>query len=375
MTANRAYRIAAAAIAAVMAAGAEERPLAGIAAEAQVRRVGAVDWDCSLPSSTFFGRHATRSLGPEKFRDRTPYYAQPVGKDKIDYADRTLAEYEREMRHAIDAGLDYLAYCWYDQVPQPAPDPSAASAPADPHVHELVRARLLHARSPLRDRLHLCAIIVTCHAYSDHELTALAREMRNPWYEKVGGRPLTYLFQGVGPIERLRGICRREGAGDPYAVLMGDGVFRRLPPKNRAQVQALCAYAFTGDGKDFAAFTAKAVAANTARAQLGLPVIPHLATGWDPTPRIEHPVPWVRYARNHSYQFARTAADFRLMANETKKWIEANAERCPTGHVLAFAWNEFEEGGWICPVLGSDGQPDTSRCGHFAEAVRILKGR
>ena len=64
---------------------------AGLAANTgvPVTRVGAINWDCSLPSTTFFGHYATQSLGPEKFRDRTPYYAKVVGKDRIDYADRT----------------------------------------------------------------------------------------------------------------------------------------------------------------------------------------------------------------------------------------------------------------------------------------------
>ena len=39
------------------------------------------------------------------------------------------------------------------------------------------------------------------------------------------------------------------------------------------------------------------------------------------------------------------------------------------------AWNEFEEGGWICPTLGKDGKPDTWRIEAFRAAVDVLKGR
>ena len=348
--------------------------LSAAAGEAKVTRVGAVNWDCSTPSFTFFGHYATQSLGPEKFRDRTPYYAKVVGKDKIDYRFRTVAEYEREMQYAIDAGIDYFAYCWYDKMPQPPPRPSIRAATADPFVHEITRARQLHAKSVLRDKLHLCAILVSCHLFSDDELADLATEMREPWYEKVEGRPLVYLFFGLGPIERLREICRRDGTPEPYAVLM-DTRGQLVTEKTRPQLQAISSYGYTGDGKDFAAFTANAMSANASRANVGLPAIPHFATGWDPTPRIENPVPWANYPAGRPYQVAKSAADFLYMASELKKWMNANAEKCPTGHVMTFAWNEFEEGGWICPNLGADGRPDTSRVKAFAEAVRILKDK
>jgi hypothetical protein len=46
---------------------------------------------------------------------------------------------------------------------------------------------------------------------------------------------------------------------------------------------------------------------------------------------------------------------------------------CPTGHVISFAWNEFEEGGWICPNIGADGNPDTTRVASFRAVVEALK--
>ncbi len=334
-----------------------------------VVRVGAVNWDCSVPSWTFFGRAATRSLGPEKFRDRTPYYAQTPGQDRIEYRYRTMAEYEQEMRYAIEAGIDYFAYCWYDLIPQSAEVKGIASG-ADGHLQEITKARLNHVKSPLRDRLHLCAILVTMHPYSDEELLSLALEMREPWYEKVGERPLVYCFNTTQPLARLRKVCSNVGAGDPYAVVM-----RNTPSGvDLAQIQAFSAYAFCADATDFASFTAKSIAANEKRAAHGRPVVPHFSTGWNPTPRIERPVPWAKYREGCPYVEARTREDFLHGARELSKWIGRNRQMCPTGHVLAFAWNEFEEGGWICPTLGKDGRPDTWRVEAFRAAVDVLKG-
>ena len=60
-----------------------------------IKRVGVINWDCSIPSeTTFFGRYAARSLGPHEFRDRTPFYAIETATDTIQYRERTVTDYE-----------------------------------------------------------------------------------------------------------------------------------------------------------------------------------------------------------------------------------------------------------------------------------------
>ena len=344
-------------------------------AETEIR-VGAVDWDCAVPRGTYFGNATAKSLGPEHWRDRTPYYAKVIGKDKIDIPYRTLAEYEIELQYAIDAGLDYLAYCWYDRNPNQTPDPEHACS-ACGHLQEITYERLMHAKSRLRDRIRLCAILVAAHPYSDVELTDLALEMREPWYEKVGDRPLVYFgFTKKGDVaQRLRKICKKVGAADPYVVFMNN------EPKVIAQlgaekaVDAACSYGNVCSGS-FREMVDVMLERNAARASSGLPVVPHLTTGWDGRPRIEHPTPWTMggYNPTWTYDVAKSEEDFAYAATKLKAWMLENAAACPTGHVLAFAWNEFEEGGWICPNIGADGKPDTRRVKWFKTASDILKG-
>ena len=71
-------------------------------------RVSAVNWDCSLPSSAFFGYFQTRTLSPKKYRTATPYYADVLEENKIDYHVRGQEEFDRELQYAIDAGIDYF---------------------------------------------------------------------------------------------------------------------------------------------------------------------------------------------------------------------------------------------------------------------------
>lgn len=338
-------------------------------------RIGAVDWDCAVPRGTYFGNATANSLGPEHWRDRTPYYAKVVGKDRIDVPYRTLAEYEIELQYAIDAGLDYLAYCWYDRNPNQTPDPDHACS-ACGHLQEITYERLMHAKSALRERIHLCAILVAAHPYSDVELTDLALEMREPWYEKVGERPLVYYgFTTKGDVAlRLRGICKKVGTTDPYIVYMSNEPENIARLGSEKAVDAASSYANLASGS-YREMVDIMLKGNARRASSGLPIVPLFTTGWDPRPRLEHPTPWTKggYNPTWTYDEAKSEADFTYAAVKLKEWIRDNPASCPTGHVLAFAWNEFEEGGWICPNVGPDGKPDTRRVKWFKAASDILR--
>ena len=49
---------------------------------------------------------------------------------------------------------------------------------------------------------------------------------------------------------------------------------------------------------------------------------------------------------------------------------QANPEVCPARTVIIYAWNEHDEGGWLCPTWSPDGRPDRRRL----EAIRkVLK--
>jgi len=138
-------------------------------------------------------------------------------------------------------------------------------------------------------------------------------------------------------------------------------------------VDALSAYGCTESAKSYAELAAKSIVWHENRRKAGYAVMPHFETGWDPSPRVERPVPWGKY-EDIPWAPPATAAEWAEGARGLRRWIDAHPSACPTGHVLAFAWNEFEEGGWICPNIGKDGKPDVSRVKAFRTVVDILKG-
>ena len=336
--------------------------------------IGVINWDCSVPSeTTYFGRYATQSLGPHRFRDRTPYYASETGPDSIMYQERSVDDYEIEMQHAIAAKINYFAYCWYDRTPHKNHVVTSEAAVCDDTVCELASARLKHMQSSLRYQLNLCAILITCHPYSEDELKSLAETMKENYYEKVDGRPLVYLFASPwkDTLKRLRQFCRYAHTPDPFAVLMCNNISEEDKPL----VQALSAYAgCTSEATDWEDLFEKELAQNEQRASYGKPIIPHFTMGWNPIPRILHPVPWTHYP-DGTYTPPATSQQLFHAAVRFRQWVTDHQDSCRTGHVLTFAWNEFEEGAWICPTLGIlPAQPDTHYRDAFAQMVDIWKG-
>ena len=339
--------------------------------KALVRRVGVINWDCGLPPTTFFGSYISKSLGPREFRDRTPYYAIQTAPDAIEVPDRTQADFDAELRHAIAAGIDYFAYCWYDDRELTEHVVEGSATAADGHVQELNKARKLHLTSALRNQIGLCAILLTSHPYTDDEFRDLAAAMAEPCYEKLGGRPLVFVFgqKWPAPVARLKAICRERGVAEPYVALVERW---ETPPEELALADALSDYSGCLTGATWEALVEDMKAGNEYRIAQGRPIIPHFSMGWDPSPRVKHPVPWCGYP---ALDYAKAATPEQLLAGarEFRKWLADHAEHCPTGHLVVFAWNEFEEGGWICPTWTPDGAPDTTRCQTFAKMVKLWK--
>ena len=58
-------------------------------------------------------------------------------------------------------------------------------------------------------------------------------------------------------------------------------------------------------------------------------------------------------------------------ANETTRavaFVKANPSACPANTIIVYAWNEHDEGGWLCPTWTPSGSPDTSRL----DAIRSI---
>lgn len=340
--------------------------------EKKAIRVSAINWDCSLPSNTYFGYHQTRTLSPQKYRTVTPYYADILEENKIDYHVRTQEEYDRELQYAMQAGIDYFSYVFYPTEGSKDHTPTASSD-CSHKVYELNYARRLHETSKYRDQIGVAAIMGS-HPFAEADYLELATLLGQPYYEKINGRPIVYLFRRIKreDIDGLKNAVKRLGGTEPLFIVM----FNHLPIPADADlslVDGISAYACThGDLKTYDELLEAAMDDNEGRAKTGKMVIPLFPTGWNPAPRLDIPSPWVNY-KKRSYAQNATPEELIKGAARFAKELKKEKNQQFVGHIMMFAWNEFEEGGWICPTYNSDLSINTERVQAISTIIKSWK--
>ena len=56
---------------------------------------------------------------------------------------------------------------------------------------------------------------------------------------------------------------------------------------------------------------------------------------------------------------------------EALEWTQLNRDINPSNAIIIYGWNENDEGGWLIPTLGSDGQPNEDRIKALAKVLRV----
>ncbi len=304
--------------------------------------VGAIRWDAWY---THDGKadsvisQVERSLSPAKYHFRAPFYAQVTEEGGVEIPSYTQAEFDREMEYAIEAGIDYFAYVWYNS--------------------ELRVARDLHLTSKYRNDVKLCAVLddnAIGKAYARQELEALLKE---PYYMTVlEGRPLMYYF-GTGKnsaaiaedIVYYRELCRQKGIPAPFAVFMGGPIEGR-----KAGADALSRYAVSGShGESFASLTKKAEEIWEMQKNSGLQSVPPVTTGWHNGTRWENPVSWCKPGAESWVEYA-LPEEIEAHLKDSLRYLKKEENKASTlaNTLIIYAWNEHDEGGWICPTLAVD---------------------
>ena len=341
-------------------------------------RIGAVNWDASLPRDTYFGFYQTNSLSPEKYRTWTPYYASIDEADSISYKRRTPKEYEKEISYARTAGIDYFAFVWY---PKEGSERHIQTGHKDcsHKVHELNYARELYEKCTDKYGVNMCAIL-SAHPFTDADLEELVEAFRSPWYEKIGTRPLLYIYLGYREeiIKKIHELCKKRNVPKPYTVIMEfDPKDNKYPLGDALSAYAICESGITTHRE----LIECAKDHNRKRLTAGLPLIPTFTVGWNPRPRIERPTPWtstpdwVSLYADEDYAPKASCEELYLGAESFCDFLLKEGKEAFIGHVLTFAWNEFEEGGYICPTYTENGETDITRVEIFKKISDTMRRR
>ncbi|MFD7159612.1 hypothetical protein ACFV9C_33785 [Kribbella sp. NPDC059898] len=251
----------------------------------------------------------------------------------------TQAIMDQEIQYAAAAGIDYWAFVYYPQDP-------------------LNRARNLYLSSTHRNDVSWCALLDGNFTGAfDANLPALASHWSESNYQKVlGGRPLVYFLSGADAdkVAKLRAKATELGVPNPYIVVMAWTAQGAADLKTTVGADAVSRYATGGvNGATYASLAAAEAGLWNDYSTAAGQVVPTVSTGWDNRPRYDYPVSWIAdytpLKDNWSQQA--TPAEIASHLGAAITWGAGHAASSPANTVLIYAWNEFDEGGWICPTL------------------------
>lgn len=290
-----------------------------------------------------------KSLSSIKYHSRVPFFLKIESDNKISGCENDQRIIDRQIAYARSAGINYWAF-----VTGPNMDSDGDEYYA---LHKFLNSK--HKAG-----LEFCVIL---HKYDDQwkrRISKLVQLFKEDSYQKVmGNRPLVYIFsfttmekqygtETKSNIEMLSRETMAEGLGRPYIVLMGSA--SSADKVREYKLDALSSYSGAGaQGTTYVSLAKSDVAKWEAYSKTGVKTIPLVSTGWNQMPRVDNPPPWGAVADGKIANFDMPKPD-ELAAHikEGLSFVLGHRDTCEANSILVFAWNEFCEGGWLCPTYG-----------------------
>ncbi|QGQ99160.1 hypothetical protein EHS13_31940 [Paenibacillus psychroresistens] len=321
-------------------------PMMAHAANSNGTAVGVIRWDAQIGSSATgtlagVGPDEERAMAPSVWHFRLPFYATEPTANSDTMNGTTQAIMDQEIAYAKDAGINYWAFDWYGSETG------------------MQTQRNLYLSSTHKNDVNW-AIIMFTHPLSSTDQTWLITQFQTSNYQKVaGGRPLVYAYNysalvDTAQITAIRSQTFAAMGVQPYIVALDYGSSNAAAFAAQIGADAVSSYVTTGSNGNAYSIGASAEQSNWNNYKAtGYPVIPWVTQGWDPRPRINLSSPPYGYASYpaNSYETASTPTELANQLQSAINWNANNAASAPANAVLMYAWNEFSEGGYICPTL------------------------
>lgn len=306
--------------------------------------IGAIRWD-----GWFRDNPWEKNLAPAQWRYRLPFYAT-TSNDGVQVCGDTQETVDREIAHAKAGGIAYWAFCYYHPKSWPQ---------ADAYNYGWRR----YLASAHKKDINFCFILQGgSHLGPPGEWSATVDELvsrfKEPTYQRVcGNRPLLYVFacekliphfgsiQAAGDAFRqLREASKKAGLADPYIAAQIWPSQLHADFLDAVHFDALSAYSAQGSTGEGEPYSRLVVSNQWYWAQYktsGREIIPTVNAGWDGRPR-KYTGPWYEDA---------APSEVANAIGQALDWVQANLKTVPARSVLVYAWNEHDEGGWLCPTL------------------------
>jgi hypothetical protein len=312
---------------------------------------GAIRWDAwigdlgsGLVDAQSVGLQVERSLNPHQYHYRAPFFSREIGTDSIQIRGTTQAIMDQEIGYAKNAGIDYWAFCWYP-----------------PHSG-LDTARQLYLASEHRNDVKWCVIMGTSEFNDYNDGKWLIDRFKEFNYQKVaGGRPLVYIFGNTRSVTRsqldsLRAWSVTGGLPSPYFAIMEFDANTASAMADSLGADALSSY-ISWKGRNGEPYDSVIPQSDLngweSYSKTGRQVIPWVTSGHNTKPRIDHPVTWTKVPADE-WVADGTPEQIANNIQNALGWIKDHPGSTQANAFIIYAWNENDEGGWICPTLGNN---------------------
>lgn len=329
-------------------------------------KVGTIRWDAWVGERWSAGLEVERILSgiPQSNPDaaavtdyhfRVPWFGTILPDNKVLARYTDLQTVEREIRYAKAAGIDYWATVWYG-------DHNSTTG----SLH-----RNLWTKSLQRNSLQWCHVFDGNFRGAVGDWTTpkqkklvsdiVAIDFKSDAYVKTNtGRPVFYIHDAQENwnvcVNMLYTECALQGVPEPFVII---GTFQTNTDNINHIVDACRASGISSyvvAGKDNITYASNA---EMERSRWSLwnscngVAIPTVTAGWDNRPRYYCGCPWyanIEDLRNSWIQYP-TPVELQKQVVDAIEFTQANSKATDFKSVLIYAWNEYDEGGFIAPTL------------------------
>jgi hypothetical protein len=310
---------------------------------------GAIRWDY-WSKAVQVKRDATGQPGSPhsnlqdlKWEKRLPFFARVLAENprQVEILHDTQAVMDQEIEYARQSGLAFWAFLYYPSGP------------------EMSVSRELYLNSRHKSDIAFCLILSRWNDDKtnwEDNVDYLARQVQEPSYFKViGDRPLIFLFfwdekrlpekiwgsldGAKAAVKLLRKKIKSGGQQNPYLVAMRINQEECIRYCKALELDAIATYTTFG-GTDYQGLAQSNIDWWQEAKKAGIPAVLPLSCGWG-GPRPSGP---------HDQQ--PTLQQFENHLKAARAWMLANPHIAESRTSLMYAWNEFDEGGFLCPTQG-----------------------
>lgn len=314
-------------------------------------KIGAIRWDAWVGDINKVGLEVEKCLSNAKYNNRLPFYTKYVN-NMVQIRCTNEEVINKEVEYAKYAKIDYFAFCWY------------------PFNSGLDIARNLFLKVN-KNRINWCIILGT-NPFSKEDALWLIKQFNRVDYEKIDNRPIVYLFNINNKIaEIINFIKSNSHKYNPYFIGL---VWNEKQAKEYTRLYNLDAISqYCTPGQNNLKYeTLSKIEENKWKEYSKINnIVPWITTGWDKRPRYDNFVSWedctefkdeyIEYPTLIQLKkHIKNAVDFQILNNGN-------------GLILIYAWNEFDEGGFIAPTLSIDNLINTEKIDIIKEVIDSYK--